>query len=156
MRKIINFENSGDRIDAHIIAIAIAEYGAMGQPGDVIFITDRNETYKQKMSDVAILERKLKDSDIWFKCIEYLNNAVNEVPTGWSYTYMGEGNHLFMISWLTELFQSVIGEDVSESEINARWIEVIDGIMRERLYQQLVNDIRNDYKQRSRSKRGQK
>lgn len=85
---------------SRIVAFSIAECGAMGNPGSIIFFTDEKELYETNYRYEGEVQECFKIFDIFHQCTNNLLGEGNRVPEGWSYTYLGAGNHLLKLPTL--------------------------------------------------------
>ena len=92
----------------HIVAISIAESGAMGNPGNIIFITDEKELYETNYIYDGKVKEIFKVFSILHQCTDFIFGKNNESPIGWEYTYLGAGNHLFLLEWVDILFYKIV------------------------------------------------
>lgn len=134
---------------SRIVAFSIAESGAMGNPGSIIFFTDEKELYETNYHYEGEVQECFKIFDIFHQCTNNLLGKGNRVPEGWRYTYLGAGNHLFMMEWLEALFYSVLDKDMPESEIYLCWIDTVMQILakleNKKDYQKVRNTQRTDF-----------
>lgn len=113
----------------HIVAISIAESGAMGNPGNIIFITDEKELYETNYIYDGKVKEIFKVFSILHQCTDFIFGKNNESPIGWEYTYLGAGNHLFLLEWVDILFYKIVDRNALESDIYAVWVETVMKIL---------------------------
>ena len=133
----------------HIVAISIAESGAMGNPGNITLLTDEKQLY-----DISyIYDDNVKEIFKAFRtlrlCMAYLSGKKDEVPVGWKYTYLGSGNHLFMLEWLDVLFYRIVSRNAVESHIYAVWVDtamkILDDLSVKKVYSKVKADCRTNF-----------
>lgn len=139
MIKYLNDSQVDEEFALHIVAFSVAEYGAQGEALQVLFLTDAKDVYEVTLADETKIEKL-------FECFPPLQRCITGLDVaGWRHTYMGAGNHLFMVERLHTLFFEKVGYDILESEIYRVWMEVAQKM----LYRLLVEDVKKDYKKRT-------
>lgn len=113
---------------SHVVAFSMAECGAMGNPGRILILTDKQELFETNYQNEIMIKKCFKVFKVFQRCTNHLKEG-SEIPKGWKYTYMGAGNHLFMMDWVDSLFFKIIDKETLESEIYIRWIEVVNQIL---------------------------
>lgn len=106
---------------------SIAETGAMGDPGGVLFYVKTGELYhfNYLYGDVDI--RKVQDKfPTLAKCKFGLFGIDSSVPEGWKYVSLGAGNHLIVEESLYEDFMKEFPKDIPSSILYANWIDVAE------------------------------
>lgn len=129
MAKHLNNNLIIKEIASQMVAFSVAEGGAMGTPGSLLLLTDEKELYETNYIYDETAGKVLKMFPIIRQCMNSLRAKDGELPIGWKYTYLGYGNHLFMLDWLDVLFYNNIGRNTPESEIYALWIKMVVKIM---------------------------
>lgn len=134
----------------HVVAISIATSGAMGKPGNVIFLTDERELYEINYIYDEEVNAVLKVSNVFVQCVNYSLGKTNETPVGWEHTYLGAGNHLFMLEWLDVLFYKFVDTNAPESDMCAVWVEtaikILDNLSEKEVYPKEKHDCRKALK----------
>ena len=134
---VVGHDDVLDLIGINVVAIQIAEGGAMGRPGGVFFVTSESNVYftylrRQLSKDEAY--REMTGDDI-IKIIPEISSFKSgmmghgvEHPAGWYYEYLGMGNHLLVKSEYEKRFlQEVqIQEDLYPDKIHYNlWLDAI-------------------------------
>lgn len=133
---------------SHVVAFSIAESGAMGNPGSILFLTDEQKLYETNYHYEGTVKECFKVFGVFRQCTNNLLGKGNEIPKGWKYTYLGAGNHLFMMEWIDLLFYKIIDKETAESEIYLSWIDTVKQILTKLAgkidYQKVRNAQRTD------------
>lgn len=133
---------------SHIAAFSAAEGGAMGDPGSLLLLTDEKELYETNLIYDETAGSVLKKFPVIRRCIDSLGIKGGGLPAGWKYTYLGAGNHLFMLDWLDILFYKIIDRNALESEIYTLWIEtavkILDGLASKEHFEKGENGCRQN------------
>ena len=116
---------------SHIVAFSIVESGAMGNPEGILFLTDEQKLYETNYCCEEKIKECFQVFRAFYQCTNYLFGKGNNIPKGWKHTYLGAGNHLFMIEWMDSLFHKIIDKDMDESEIYRRWVDIVNQILTE-------------------------
>lgn len=131
----------------HIIAISVAESGAMGDKGRVIVLTD------QKAFIDYIYGKEIERTNIYDVFheirhkLDYSSKSGKKVTAGWKYTDLGAGNHLFMIEWLDTLFYKIVDKNSSRPHyIYGVWMETAMSILNSLSGKASFCKYRNDYR----------
>ena len=109
---------------------SLAESGAMGEPGGVLFYVKSGELYhfNYVFGDVDI--RKVqKMFPVLAECEFGLFGIDSHVPNGWKYVSLGMGNHLIVNEEVYEKFMHEFPEDVDPCVIYRNWVEVAQRIL---------------------------
>lgn len=150
MAKDLNSVQITKEFLSHIVAFSIAELGAEGNPGNIVFLTDEKELYKTSFYNINVVEDVFSKFNIINQCVDYLKNKRNETPFGWEYTELGSGNHLFMLKWLEVLFFKIVDRNALKSDIYTVWIEtimkVIDRLANKKVFFKERNNQRTNVK----------
>lgn len=149
MIKILDKTHITKEFAEHIVAISIAESGAMGNPGNITFLTDERKLYETNYIYDGKVKEVFKVFSILHQCTNYLFGKNNEVPIGWKYTYLGAGNHLFMLEWLDVQFYKIVDRNANESDIYAVWVEsvmkILDNLSAKKVYLKDKADYRTTF-----------
>ncbi len=106
----LNSQQVTKNFAAHIVAFSVAESGAMGNPGGILFLTDEVTLYEVNYINDETMKEVFKVFNILDRCTNgFLGNG-NELPSGWKYTYLGAGNHLFMLDYIDNMFMRLYPE----------------------------------------------
>ena len=110
----------------NIMFCSLAEGGAMGEPGGVIWANDNNEWFHVNyvFGDVS-LDDILEASPVLKSCRFGMFGNDSETPEGWSYVNLGCGNHLIVNDSIMERFvkEIQIRKYSSVGEVYANWQE---------------------------------
>lgn len=114
----------------NVMFFALAEAGAMGEPGGVLYYVKSGELYhfNYVYGDVEISKVE-KMFPTLSECHFGIFGMDSVVPEGWKYVSLGMGNHLIMKESVYEQFMDAFGENVEPSIIYANWIEVAKKIL---------------------------
>ena len=105
----------------------LAEPGAMGEPGGVLFYVKTGELYhfNYVYGDVDI--KKVEEK---FPALSNCKFGVDSIVSeGWKYVNLGMGNHLIMEDGIFEIFMKQFPRDVDSSILYGNWIEVARKIL---------------------------
>ncbi|MGN1379238.1 MAG: hypothetical protein ACI4XR_02445 [Bacilli bacterium] len=113
-----------DSIDYNkIIAVTIAEGGAMGEPNGFYAVDDKFNLYHTNFAYGKVNFEKLKNKFILF------NEEVDKIKKNWSWFYMGYGNYLLVRTFLGETIKKFIDEYFSDvykhAELYDRWFYML-------------------------------
>lgn len=113
-----------DSIDYNkIIAVTIAEGGAMGEPNGFYAVDDKFNLYHTNFAYGKVNFEKLKNKFILF------NEEVDMIEKNWSWFYMGFGNYLLVRTFLGETIKKFIDEYFSDvykhAELYDRWFYML-------------------------------
>ena len=113
-----------------VMFFSLAEGGAMGNPGRVLFYVKSGELYSFNFvyGDVEI-NKVEKLFPTLAECRFGLFGMNSSVPQGWNYVDLGMGNHLIVNDEVYNLFKERVGSDKRPSEIYGCWLEVANGIL---------------------------
>lgn len=81
----------------NVVFFALAEPGAMGNPGGILFYVKSGELYYMNYMYTDVDIKKVeKLFPTLAECDFGMSEIESNVPVGWKYVYMGMGNHLIM------------------------------------------------------------
>lgn len=107
-----------------VLFFKIAEGGAMGEPGCVVWVKSTGESYHCNYcygditrADLMIAFEPLKD------CCFGIFGMGTVVPKGWVYVNLGMGNHLLVAESVHDEFKELTKNLKRASEIYGRWYE---------------------------------
>lgn len=116
----------------NIMFCSLAEGGAMGEPGGVIWANEKNEWFRANyvFGDIS-LDDILEASPVLKSCRFGMFGEDSETPEGWSYIYLGFGNHLIVNDSIKERFVSEIRRRNlnSAGEVYANWQDCADNLL---------------------------
>lgn len=114
------------------IAFSVAEGGAMGCPGRIIIIDEKNNVYDFYMHE-------LEKEDV-MKILPALYESKREVlgidpsTSGWKRVYLGMGNHLMVADSIYDEFSKIVKDRRTYAgDLYNQWISIIQEIITPRL-----------------------
>lgn len=121
-------ENYTQHLPITPVAFSVAEGGAMGCPGRVIIIDDKNDVYDFYMHE-------LEKEDV-MKILPALYESKRAVlgidpsTSGWNRVYLGMGNHLIVADSIYERFnESAKSLWQSRGSLYQQWIGIVQEIL---------------------------
>lgn len=113
-----------------VVFFSLAEGGAMGEPGAVLFYLDNGELYhfNYVYGDVEIKTVQKMFVPL-SKCKFGMFGLDSSAPKGWNYVNLGMGNHLIVRDDMIAPFMEQIGEDAEPSKVYMKWMEVAEEIL---------------------------
>ena len=134
MRQIIELCNAdlNKATFKNVLFFSVAEEGAMGEPGGVLFYVKSGELYhfNYVFGDVD-LEKVKEFFPTIGKCKFGMFGLGSSVPQEWNYVNLGMGNHLIVRDEVFNWFLEDIGIDTPPSTIYRNWLEVADEILKD-------------------------
>lgn len=114
----------------NVMFFSLAESGAMGEPGAVLFYVKSGEVYhfNYVYGDVDI-KKVEKLFPTLSECRFGLFGIGSSVPKGWSYVSLGMGNHLIVNDEVFDSFAKKIDLDSDPSVIYMNWLDVAGSII---------------------------
>lgn len=114
----------------NVMFFSLAEGGAMGEPGAVLFYVKSGELYhfNYVYGDVDI-KKVEKLFPTLAECRFGLFGIGSSVPEGWNYVSLGMGNHLIVNDEVFSLFAEKIDLDAEPSMIYMNWLDVAGSIV---------------------------
>ena len=107
-----------------VLFFKIAEGGAMGEPGGVVWVKSTGESYHCNYcygditrADLMLAFEPLKN------CCFGIFGMGTVVPKGWVYVNLGMGNHLLVAESVHDEFKELTKDIKRASEIYGRWYE---------------------------------
>lgn len=113
--------------------LSVAEGGAMGEPGAVVFFAENGALYhfNTLFGDVGF-EKFAKLFPMITKCEFGMFGIGSRVPDGWVYVNLGMGNHLIVRDNVYSEFEARIGEFDDPARIYGVWIETASKVLDEK------------------------
>ena len=109
---------------------SLAEGGAMGEPGRVLFFDNEGQSYyfnyvygNVDMRNVAKLFPVLSE------CSFGLFGIDSQVPEGWHYVNLGMGNHLIVNDAVYPEFAEALGDEETPAVIYGKWADIAEAIL---------------------------
>ena len=114
----------------NVMFFSLAEGGAMGEPGAVLFYVKSGELYhfNYVYGDVDI-KKVEKLFPTLAECRFGLFGIGSSVPEGWNYVSLGMGNHLIVNDEVFSSFAEKIDLDAEPSTIYMNWLDVAGSII---------------------------
>ena len=109
----------------------IAEGGAMGEPGGIVFVTEDGKVYHAN-TYFGDLERTtlIEAFPVLNDCNFGLFGVNSVVPAGWKYVDLGAGNHLIVREDFFEKFKDMTVEYNKPVEYYQHWLEIALSIIK--------------------------
>lgn len=124
-------ENYTQHLPITPVAFSVAEGGAMGCPGRVIIIDDKNNIY-----DFYLHELEKEDVMKILPALYESKRAVLGIDpstSGWNRVYLGMGNHLMVADSIYERFnESAKSLWQSRGSLYQQWISIVQEILHSR------------------------
>ena len=125
-----------------VVALSIAESGAMGEPGNFEIVTNKGEVYiANPLYDDISLQAVFEFCPILFHIRIGTTGCISK-PNGWQYLYLGFGNHLFINDSIYTQFQ--IGLKYVENKrpyyLYNEWMGIVKDIVGNKIYSKVVDD----------------
>ena len=120
-----------------ILFFHIAEGGAMGEPGGVVFITDDNDSYTFNYMFGNITIQDVKE---FFPPLKRTwlgwHGQGNAIPDEWQHMYLGCGNHLLISDKVYKAFFEIMKNIPRISDRYGKWEQVAKTV--------IANNIKNE------------
>lgn len=113
-----------------VMFFSLAEGGAMGEPGAVLFFSKSGELYyfNYVYGDVDI-NKVQRLFPVLEKCEFGMFGLNSVVPTGWQYVNLGMGNHLIVNDEVYDIFRKKIDVDGDPGYVYMNWKSVAKEIL---------------------------
>lgn len=115
-----------------IIAITIAEGGAMGEPNAFYAVSKNLQVYYTNMGLKNVDFKKLKDKFLILNSIECFAGQISFSEKGWESFYMGFGNYLIVRDNYYEKYKQYIKDNLTEDyesgELYKQWYDIFKKI----------------------------
>ncbi|MBR5595873.1 MAG: hypothetical protein IKW30_00505 [Lachnospiraceae bacterium] len=117
----------------NVMFFSLAETGAMGDPGSIVFYVKTGESYylNYMYGDID-MQKVLNLFPVLANCKFGILGLESTVPKGWKYLYLGAGNHLIINEEVWRVFKKQIDVSTEPSEIYCRWMEVANYLLQEK------------------------
>lgn len=107
----------------------IAESGAMGEPGGIVFLTEDGTVYHANYCFGDLKWETIQHAfPIIDRCRFGMFGIDSEVPDGWVYVNLGMGNHLIVRQDRYAGFEPLISKCKSPGEIYQRWLDCAQSV----------------------------
>ena len=111
------------------VAFSVAEGGAMGCPGRVIIIDDKNNVYDFYLHELE-KENVMKILPALYESKRAVL-GIDPTTSGWKRVYLGMGNHLMVADSIYERFnESAKSLWQSKGSLYQQWISIVQEILR--------------------------
>jgi len=116
-----------------LIAIAIAEGGAMGDPGAIELVDKDLKIYYTHFGEIT--NDNLEYVIPFLKIISIGLGEVNGLPKEWDYLYTGYGNYLFILPRYKERILKYVQKKYKDTgmpavvELYSHWYEALENIL---------------------------
>ncbi len=102
----------------------IAEGGAMGDPGGIVFLTDDGRVYQANYCFGGLRWETIQHAfPVIDQCHFGMFGIGSQVPDNWVYVNLGMGNHLIVRQDRYAKFASLIAKYKSPGEIYRNWLK---------------------------------
>lgn len=122
--KSVSKEELNDELFKDVLFFKIAEGGAMGEPGGVVWVKSSGESFHCNYcygditrADLMLAFEPLKN------CCFGIFGMGTVVPDGWVYVNLGMGNHLLVAASVHDEFKELTKDIKRASEIYGRWYD---------------------------------
>ena len=110
----------------------IAEGGAMGEPGGIVFLTEDGTAYHANYCYGGLKwETVQRAFPVIDQCRFGMFGMDSKAPSGWVYVSLGMGNHLIVRQDRYERFAPLISNCKSGGEIYQKWMDYANSVNRE-------------------------
>ena len=121
-------ENYTQHLPITPVAFSVAEGGAMGCPGRVIIIDDKNDVYDFYMHELE-KEDMMEILPALYECKRAVL-GIDPSTSGWNRVYLGMGNHLMVADSIYERFnESSKSLWQSRGSLYQQWIGIVQEIL---------------------------
>ena len=136
MEKIIELSN--ENIDAikyaDIVAITIAEAGAMGEPNGFYIAMKNYDLYHTNLGNTPISNEKMLEVFPLLKTFDCFCGQVTNLNGEWESFYMGFGNYLVVRKQYYDAIMQYIKEnlpkDFQRGHLYQKWYEIITKVVK--------------------------
>ena len=123
--EMLNNSEIAPDLFSDVLIFSFAEGGAMGIPGEMMFITSSKKAFRLNYVYTDVDIQKVKECfPVLAKCNFGLFGRGSTVPEGWNYVNLGAGNHLVVSDVIYPEFEERIEDCDSPGKIYARWISI--------------------------------
>ena len=133
-RIILTEENINDIIPGDLIAVTIAENGAMGDPGAVELVNKELDVYCTHFGEIE--KTKLEAAIPFLKSLGVFFGQVDGLSEDWEYLYAGYGNYLFLRPGLKDKVCDYIHDHYKDTglpemvELYSHWLEALEDVLK--------------------------
>lgn len=116
-----------------IIAVMVAEGGAMGEPNALLVVDENMKLYHSNFAFGNFKPEELKEKFPVVAGFDCPSDKINELDLGWKWFYLGAGNALLVRDQYYEHFknrvESELGKDYKKGELYQRWYEILQKVV---------------------------
>ena len=116
-----------------IIAVTVAEGGAMGEPSGFLVVDDNMKLYHSNFVHGAVSNNDLVNKFPLLKGFNCAPEKINEMNKGWKWFDLGAGNSLLIrdqyYNYFKDRVESELGKDYKKGELYQRWYELLQKIV---------------------------
>lgn len=152
MREAIELSNRelNKKTFKDIMFFSLAEGGAMGEPGGIVFYNKEGKTYHFNYvygdADMGKVENLFP---VLSECRFGMFGINSTVPDGWNYVNLGMGNHLIVNDEVYPRFKELLEGEEEPSVVYGMWRQIADTILSSSsgLYDRLIcfiDEIKTD------------
>lgn len=116
-----------------VIAITVAEGGAMGEPNGLLVVDENMKLYHSNFAFGNFKPEELKEKFPVVNGFACPPEEINDLNKGWKWFDLGAGNALLIRDQYYDYFkdrvESELGKDYRKSELYQRWYELLQKIV---------------------------
>lgn len=133
MKETIRIKELKKDLFENVWFFAIAEGGAMGEPGAIMFIKNDGASYRCNYLDGDVSIKQIEKAfPILKKCNFGLFRIDSQVPDGWKYVNLGMGNHLIVNDDIYSRFTEKLGDYEDPSYVYGMWFRTAMQVIEEK------------------------
>ena len=103
----------------------LAEGGAMGEPGGIVFLTEGEKVYHANYCFGNLTKETMEKAfPVLAECEFGIFGIGSKVPEGWVYVNLGMGNHLIVRADYYGKFETLTKEYKPLGELYQHWLEI--------------------------------
>ena len=120
----------------NLVAITIAEMGAMGDPGAIKFVDKKLKVYYTHFGEIN--DDLLGEAIPFLPKISLMLGEVKGLPEDWDYLYTGYGNYLFIRPGLKDGISEYIRANYKDTkmpeivELYSHWYEALKNVFEDK------------------------
>jgi hypothetical protein len=102
----------------------LAEGGAMGESGGIVFLTEEGKVYHANYCFGDLTKETMERAfPVLAECVFGLFGRESKTPAGWVYVYLGVGNHLIVRADYYVEFEPMTKQYKSLGDLYQHWLE---------------------------------
>ncbi len=129
----ITEENINDINYNQIIAVTIAEGGAMGEPNRFQVVDENMQLYHSNFADGMVKYDDLIKKFPLLKGFECGCEQINNLDKGWKWFNLGAGNYLLVkdeyYKYFDDRVKEELGEKYKKSELYQKWFDILQKVI---------------------------